>query len=854
MANKKYYTGKSKIQGKGAFAKQSLKPGDFIGKVHTINQPYVDYDFTDLGRNHNHSENPNVQNVLVGNERHLVATKPIKKGQELTSNYRLQPDLEQPEDFKKGGWLDKYSPTAENGIEGTMGGLTDKGFNYNGAWGGQFQDGGEIDEQAFQNFFKTLPANLRIDAPDYNIRGYWDALGRPSEFDYSQGKQEDGKYHAFSRHPRTGEILKSPQHPTFKMAIEEDRKAGYLPIVTPEGTVKTVNEQFQMGGNVYPVNYVPQSAMGSSIPGSVGFTYARTNSPAPSEGPYAKKTLPSAQNGTVEDIANSSREDMLRFYAERPQDLQIPEIEESLKKIKVKGKSPMFMDIFQGGALGYYNPIGNVIGYNTDPNIADLEGGVEETLKHEFGHKAFSKLPKEMRQIVKESILPSEEVAEGLGVKKKFARYVTTPTEFYTRRRSAIEGLGIDPSKKISQEEAEKLVDFTNAVNSIYTGKPNPKENYNKFKEAYPEKVEMLEKLRAYPGSEEAFQFIKSIKNTPETYMQMFNDVTAVPGETVPMAQNGREMSYYQHGLDWKPKTISRNGGWLDKYVPEAQDGKDVEDRLKQVKENFEEGKNFLRDWYTQRAELPQFKDVATARAEDVDRFGYSYEPYKKMKKLGAFAYYDSGKDKDSIFLLDPNDPDIPATRPSISYPGVVSHEIIHGLQFKNPQFGVDYTEVPFEEFNPDYKHLKKSKNMYDWINTKGPAETVDKEGNRKIKFEKGVETEATFGMLRMAEKLNPKKTYSPEDITPIVEKYKNFSKEHMKDPKNHNDLIIHTMMANYGFDPVKIAELQNSIVGNISNRSDVAKHGGYIKSKEIENQTKKVNQKHSGSWLDGYK
>jgi hypothetical protein len=35
---------------------------------------------------------------------------------------------------------------------------------------------------------------------------------------------------------------------------------------------------------------------GGSIPGSVGFTYARTGS-TPSEGPYAKKTLPSAQNG-----------------------------------------------------------------------------------------------------------------------------------------------------------------------------------------------------------------------------------------------------------------------------------------------------------------------------------------------------------------------------------------------------------------------------------------------------------------------------------------------------------------------------------------------------------------------------
>jgi hypothetical protein len=39
--------------------------------------------------------------------------------------------------MKDGGWLSKYeTPQAENGIEGTMGGLTDKGFNYNGAWGG----------------------------------------------------------------------------------------------------------------------------------------------------------------------------------------------------------------------------------------------------------------------------------------------------------------------------------------------------------------------------------------------------------------------------------------------------------------------------------------------------------------------------------------------------------------------------------------------------------------------------------------------------------------------------------------------------------------------------------------------
>ena len=57
--------------------------------------------------------------------------------------------------------------------------------------------------------------------------------------------------------------------------------------------------QFQMGGYVYPVNYVPEAQMGGSIPGAVGFSYARTQSPAPSNGPYAKKTKASAKDGKV---------------------------------------------------------------------------------------------------------------------------------------------------------------------------------------------------------------------------------------------------------------------------------------------------------------------------------------------------------------------------------------------------------------------------------------------------------------------------------------------------------------------------------------------------------------------------
>jgi len=63
-------------------------------------------------------------------------------------------------------------------------------------------------------------------------------------------------------------------------------------------------DKYQTGGNIQPpmagaMQPMPTYAMGGSLPGSVGFMYARTQSPAPSNGPYAKKTKASAQNGSM---------------------------------------------------------------------------------------------------------------------------------------------------------------------------------------------------------------------------------------------------------------------------------------------------------------------------------------------------------------------------------------------------------------------------------------------------------------------------------------------------------------------------------------------------------------------------
>ena len=68
-----------------------------------------------------------------------------------------------PPKKQNGGWLDKYdAPQAQNGIEGTMGGLTDVGFNYNGAWGGTMQMGGVLPGAVGFTYARTAgaaPAN-----------------------------------------------------------------------------------------------------------------------------------------------------------------------------------------------------------------------------------------------------------------------------------------------------------------------------------------------------------------------------------------------------------------------------------------------------------------------------------------------------------------------------------------------------------------------------------------------------------------------------------------------------------------------------------------------------------------------
>ena len=260
-----------------------------------------------IGAYYNHSDDAfNVSSITQGNKRYLRALKNIQPGEEIAGNYYEDndPTLETPDDFKKGGSLPKmprkknsraysrsldatnkfftensffakpksrknkvYDPNAKYYEEG--GALLTKevtckkcGWEWDAADGGKdittcHKCGGQglvhaqhgitklstEDEQKFQKFYPTLPDNLMQDDPEYDIRGYWDSEGRPSEFNYNQPTEDDGYYHAYSINQNTGEYLKAPTHSTFQHAIDEDRKIGYRPITNVQGrNIATYNE------------------------------------------------------------------------------------------------------------------------------------------------------------------------------------------------------------------------------------------------------------------------------------------------------------------------------------------------------------------------------------------------------------------------------------------------------------------------------------------------------------------------------------------------------------------------------------------------------------------------------------
>lgn len=271
-------------------------------------------------------------------------------------------------------WLEKYKDGGELNAnnssvsfpEGFVGeGTFNKGRDYSPAWGGQFENGGEIAQLKPGGKVKPI---IVTNPRDPRLRAYNDSLAAYNltekgvnfvknsiintasdrkkindsplvNFPYSYKnidtvqwkgiRPKNATKGAVSDYPILVPGFKKPTQPViYKEAPERiplKQQPPSLNVIQPgypvdidlpelqqiqQNTITRGKPLFPGGpqtdyytpidriGNVQDGPYkTKEYAVGGSIPGAVGFTYARTGD-IPSNGPYAKKTKASAQNGT----------------------------------------------------------------------------------------------------------------------------------------------------------------------------------------------------------------------------------------------------------------------------------------------------------------------------------------------------------------------------------------------------------------------------------------------------------------------------------------------------------------------------------------------------------------------------
>ena len=463
-----------------------------------------------------------------------------------------------------------------------------KGRNYSPAWGGQFQDGGNL-MPAMAGANQTMPMyQMGGNLFNTNKTAWVDSIhnARKGDLNFVQRMFDQ----------RAGSIQIPGQRGTSTHFMESGDKRAYPTVVQmPNGKLQYLNqndkdaawnyakrtkqfiqfptdeqaEWYANDGYKKGTGVLEKKQMGGSIPGAVGFTYARTAGSAPSNGPYAKKTKASAQDGKKLKNIEGESENFLKGWMNSPMykeminnsinASQLPNVE-TLKAINREDQlnkvswqfsdldaDKSWLDKLFSPTLGEFKLDKNKIFLN--PNSNDK---FYETAVHELSHAtdlAGANIPRaDVEKMWKYQ--KQHEQEKGKITKffddEDFNTYVGRPTE--TRARlNAIRYLGkkegiYDPyTEKVNKDILKKL------PSSIV-------------------KPTQLDQLRLIYSDDQIVDLLNSVSKNNSNKL-------------ISQAQNGQEMKYYQEGLDFKPKTISKNGGWLDKFDT-AQGGGTFMDKL----------------------------------------------------------------------------------------------------------------------------------------------------------------------------------------------------------------------------------------------------------------------------------
>jgi hypothetical protein len=594
------------------------------------------------------------------------------------------------------GWLDNYGTKAnENNSsvslpEGFVGmGNNTKGRNYSPAWGGQFQMGGVLsgtdlnltenifgNKNQYETYGDDSASNLNTfnphytrtkDSVDYGMNNYddeympWHDVQVIEDEDTRTNQEIFSNYYTnngfnFNDYNSVNEdgirrMMPNPEDlyngkNKQKVKTVESEAPPPRAIITgrgnPHNTFANPNTpNYQMGGNIYPVNYVPEAQMGASIPGAVGFSYARTQSPAPSNGKYAKKTMASAQEG-----------------------LNLgPIIKDNSYKIKTVNSDPVKQWTLDYINSPKYKERLTKSGYENVPKeIRIRSGNVKNTKIEPIPNEAY-----EMNKMwdsgdfdkysshynLDENIIHLNEKNDALLYKdiyknSKFALPTINETESHELGHAEVQRL--DPTGendfdfRLNKKDVDNLIKRSGKSKGINKHDQDPYENkadLNSFRYN-------LKQQGIYDAGKEDFneEHLKKAKKTfaKDRLLKNYSDKDLIwlmnniaqneqSDEDINIAQNGQEMKYYQEGLDFKPKSISKNGGWLSKYDV-AQAGAQVEYGTPEYEEAYNKGEVVTDEG----GRSPILLDEVVVKAKPLTEFGKTRKEIAEKNKWEDYA------------------------------------------------------------------------------------------------------------------------------------------------------------------------------------------------------------------------
>ena len=394
------------------------------------------------------------------------------------------------------------------------------------------------------------------------------------------------------KYEQGGMVLKQKTHDNYgKKPNPNDVQASVGPNFVGLG--------YDTKGRDYSPAWGGQFAMGGALPGATGMMYARTQDPAPSNGPYAKKTKASAQSGielipsiasaipSVMSGAKSLANKAISYIANT--DLGKEKLQNFARNVDPYDYStftePSSLErIYKAGIKNIKEPYREELDNKFKEGFASTQDSVRMDLLNRYAglpekygtlkksnytptkgnkNEAYSSSPQIERMIKEE--LPA------IKTKKELEKWVSNAATYEESKKEKdhyvpIKGKGSNYVATIpalgqgtygigEDKEGFYLSYYDKWDLNPFSGK-NAEPEIIKNSGGVEDKSKLNKIGRWMLGEENSSTATRSIGNPANIYGRIYFDKKT--GK--PKMQNGGEMQYYQNGLDWKPKSISKNG------------------------------------------------------------------------------------------------------------------------------------------------------------------------------------------------------------------------------------------------------------------------------------------------------